>query len=100
MHLSGPLRGVASKGSTASGSLSSEEGGRMTMIAIARVDPQGVVHWSARLARVPTVRVDSTVERLTSFPEDQLVQTQSGSLLFSDMWMVLLSWRVAKLDPR
>ena len=52
---------------------------RMTVIAIVKVDPQGVVHWSTRFARVPVVRVDSTVERLTSFPEDQLVQTQSGS---------------------
>ena len=47
--------------------------GRMTVIAIARVDPQGVVHWSTRFARVPIVRVDSTIERLTGFPEDQLV---------------------------
>ena len=47
--------------------------GRMTVIAIARVDPQGVVRWTTRLACVPTVRVDSTIERLTSFPEDQLV---------------------------
>ena len=51
----------------------------MTVIAIVKVDPQEVVHWNTRLARVPTVRVDSTVERLTNFPEDQLVQTQSGS---------------------
>ena len=51
----------------------------MTVIAIARVDPQGVVHWSTRLACIPAVRVDSTVERLTGFPEDQLIQTQSGS---------------------
>ena len=51
----------------------------MTVIAIAGVDPQGVVHWSTRFARVPAVRVDSTVVQLTGFPEDQLVQTQSGS---------------------
>ena len=72
----------------------------MTLIAIARVDPQGVVHWNTRLARVPAVRVDNTVKRLIGFPEDQLVQTQSGSLLFGGMWMVLLSWCVAKLSPR
>ena len=51
----------------------------MTVIAIVRVDPQGVVHWSTRFARVPTVRVDSTAARLTGFPEDQLAQTRSGS---------------------
>ena len=51
----------------------------MIVIAIAKVDPQGVVHWGTRFARVPAVRVDSTVERLTSFLEDQLVQTQSSS---------------------
>ena len=51
----------------------------MIVIAIAGVDPQGLVHWSTRFARVPVVRVDSTVVRLTGFPEYQLVQTQSGS---------------------
>ena len=51
----------------------------MTVIAIAGVDPQGGVHWSTHFARVPAVRVDSTVVQLTGFPEDQLVQTQSGS---------------------
>ena len=53
--------------------------GRMTVIAIAGVDPQGVVHWSTRFARVPTVRVDSTTARLACFPEDQLARTRSGS---------------------
>ena len=53
--------------------------GQMTVIPIAGVDPQGVVHWSTRFARVPAVRVDSTVARLTSFPEDQLAKTRSGS---------------------
>ena len=51
----------------------------MTVISIARVDPQGVVHWSPRFARVPVVRVDSTVARLNGFPEDQLARTRSGS---------------------
>ena len=44
----------------------------MTVIAIARVDPQGVVHWSTRFAHVPTVRVNIIVVRLIGFPEDQL----------------------------
>ena len=51
----------------------------MTVIAIARVDPQGVVHCSTFFARVLVVRVDSTVARLTGFPEDQLAQTRLGS---------------------
>ena len=72
----------------------------MIMIAIAGVDPQGVIRRSTRFARAPTVRFDSTAARLIGFPGDQLVQTQSGSLLFSGMWMVLLSWRVASLGPR
>ena len=50
--------------------------------------------------RVPTVRVDSTAARLIGFPGDQLVQTRSGSLSFGGMWMVLLSWHEARLDPR
>ena len=61
----------------------------MTVIAIAGVDPQGVVHRSTCFARAPAVRVDSTAARLIGFPGDQLVQTQSDSLLFGDMWMVL-----------
>ena len=44
MHLFGPSRGVASKGSTASGSLFPKADRQMTEIAIAEVDPQGVVH--------------------------------------------------------
>ena len=51
----------------------------MTVIAIVGVDPQGMVHWSTPLVRVPAVRVDSTVARLTSFPVGRLAQTQSGS---------------------
>ena len=58
MHLSGPSRDVVSKGSTTNDSLSSEAG---RAIAIAGVDPQGVVRWSTRFDRAPTVRVDSTV---------------------------------------
>ena len=72
----------------------------MTVIAIAGVGPQGVVHRSSQFVRIPTVRVDSTVARLISSLRDQLVQTRSGSLSFSGMWMVLLSWHVAKLGPR
>ena len=53
--------------------------GRMTVISIARVDPQVVVHWSTRFARVPAARVDSTASRLIGFPEDQLARTRSGS---------------------
>ena len=53
--------------------------GRMIVISIARVDPQGVVHWSTRFARIPAMRVDSTAARLTGFPEDQLARTRSGS---------------------
>ena len=74
--------------------------GWMTVIAIAGVGPQWVVQRSIRFARAPAVRVDSTVTRLIGFPGDQLVQTQSGSLLFGGMWMVLLSWHVARLGPR
>ena len=44
MHMSGPSRGVVSKGSTASGSLSPRWIGQMTVIAIAEVGPQWVVH--------------------------------------------------------
>ena len=72
----------------------------MTVIAIAGVDPQGVVRRSTRFARAPVVRVDSTAAQLIGFPRDQLVQTRSGRLLFGGMWMVLLSWRVARLDPK
>ena len=72
----------------------------MTVIAIAGVGPQGVVHRSSQFARAPTVRADSTIVQLIGFPGDQLVQIQSGSLLFSGMWMVLLSWRAARLGSR
>ena len=51
----------------------------MTLIAIAGVDPQGLVHWGTRFTRVPAVRVDSTTVPLTGFPEDQLARTRSGS---------------------
>ena len=44
MHLSDPSRGVASKGSSASGSLSPRRIGQMIMISIAELGPQGVVH--------------------------------------------------------
>ena len=72
----------------------------MTVIAIVGAGPQGVVHLSSRFARVPAVRVDSTVARLIVFPGDQLIQTRSGSLLFGGMWIVLLSWHVARFGPR
>ena len=72
----------------------------MIVIAIAGVGPQGVVHRSSRFVRVPTVRVDSIAARLIGFLVDLLVQTRSGSLSFGCMWMVLLSWHVARLGPR
>ena len=72
----------------------------MTVIAIAGVGPQWVVWRSIRFARAPTVRIDSIAARLISFPGDQLAQTQSESLLFGGMWMVLLSWHVARLGLR
>ena len=72
----------------------------MAVIAIVAVGPQGVVPRSGGFVHVPVVRVDSTAERLIGFPGDQLAQTQSGSLSFGGMWMVLLSWHVAKLSPR
>ena len=53
--------------------------GRMTVIAIAGVDPQGMVHWSTRLVHALAVRVDSTAARLTSFLEGRLARTLSGS---------------------
>ena len=55
------------------------QAGRMTVIAIAGVDPQGMVHWSTPLVRVPTMRVDSIVARLAGFPEGLHARTQSGS---------------------
>ena len=72
----------------------------MTVIAIAGVGPQWVVQRRIRFSRALVVRVDSTAARLIGFLGDQLAQTQSGSLLFGGMWMVLLSWHVAKLGPR
>ena len=72
----------------------------MTVIVIAGVGPQWVVQRSICFARTPVVRVDSIAARLIGFPGDQLAQTRSGSLLFGGMWMVLLSWHVARLCPR
>ena len=71
----------------------------MTVIAIAKVDPQGVVHWSIPLVRVLALRADIIVVRLTDFLEGRLARMQSGSCLFGGMWMVSLSWRVARPDP-
>ena len=51
----------------------------MTVIAITEVDPQGMVHWSTPLVRVPALRANSIVVRLTGFPEGRLAQTQLGS---------------------
>ena len=73
---------------------------RMTVIVIVRADLRGVVRRGTYFARAPVVGVDNTVARLIRFRGDQLVQIQSGSLLFGDMWRVLLSWRVATLGPR
>ena len=72
----------------------------MIVIALVRAGPQGVVRRSSRFARVPAVRVDSTIARLIGFPRDQLIQTRSGSLLFGGIWIVLLSWHAARLGPR
>ena len=72
----------------------------MAVIAIATVGPQWVVPWRGGFVLVPVVRVDCTVARLISFPGDQLAKTRSGSLSFGGMWMVLLSWHVARLGPR
>ena len=80
MHLSGPLRGVVSKGSTASDSLSFKAGRADDLIAIAEVDHQGMVHWSSTsLVRVTALRADSITVRLTGFPEGRLAWTQLGS---------------------
>ena len=51
----------------------------MTVIAIAEVDPQGVVHRRIPLARIFALGADSIVVRLTNFPEGRLAGTQSGS---------------------
>ena len=74
--------------------------GRMTVIAIARAGPQGLLPRRCRLERASLVRVDSTAVRLTGFPRDQLAPTRSGSLSFGGMWKAPLSWHVARLDPR
>ena len=100
MHMSGPSRGGFLGDQRPAALYPPRRAGRMTVIAIAGVGPQGVVHRSSRFARAPAVRVDSTAARLIGFPGDQLVQTQSGSILFNGMWMVLLSWHAAKLGPR
>ena len=63
----------------------------MTVIAITGVGSQWVVQRSVRFVRAPVVKVDSIVARLIGFPGDQLVRTQSGSLLSGVMLMVLLS---------
>ena len=72
----------------------------MTVISIEGAGPQGVVPRRGRFARAPLVRVDSTAARLIGFPRDQPVQIRSSSLSFGGMWMVLLSWHVARLGPR
>ena len=59
--------------------------GRVTVIAITGVGPQGVVPWRGRFVCAIAVRVDSIVMRLIGFPGDELVQTRSGSLSFSGM---------------
>ena len=51
----------------------------MTVIAIAGVDPQGMVHRSSRFAHTPVVRVDSTTAQLIGFLGDPLVQTRFGA---------------------
>ena len=99
MHLSDPSRDVVSKGSTTSGSLSSEAGRTHDCDCYCGgwSSMGGLAEHSLR-SRV--VRVDSTTARVIGFPGDQLAQTQSGSLLFGGMWMVPLSWNVVRLGPR
>ena len=72
MYLSDPSRGVVSKGSIASGSLSPRRIGQMSVIVIDEVDPQGVVHWSIPLVCVLALRADSIVVRLSDFLEVDL----------------------------
>ena len=74
--------------------------GRLTVIAIARVGSQGVVLRSSQFARVLIKRSDNTVLWLIDFLGGQLVQPQSGNLLFSDMWKALLSLHAVKLGPK
>ena len=73
---------------------------RMSVIAIAAISPHGVVPRRGRFVCAPVVRADSTAARLIDFPGDQLAQIRSGSLSFGGMWMVSLSWHVARLGPR
>ena len=61
--------------------------GRMTVIAITRVDPRGMLPRRRRLEHAPVMRVGSLAEQLTSSPGDQLAPTRSGSLSFGGMCM-------------
>ena len=72
----------------------------MTVIAIVGAGAQRVVPRRGRFVCAPAVRVDSIVVQLIGFPRDQLVQTWSSSLSFRGMWIVLLSWHVARFGPR
>ena len=53
--------------------------GPMAVIAIAKVDPQRMVHWTIPLVRVFALRTDNIVVRLTDFPKGRLARTQLGS---------------------
>ena len=98
MHMSDPSRDKVSKGSTASGSLSSEASRTDDCNCYCEVGPQGVLPRRCRLECAPVVRVDSTATQLTGFLGDQLASIQSGSLSFGGMWMAPLSWHVARLS--
>ena len=76
------------------------QAGQMSVIVIAMISPHGVVPRRYRFVRAPVVRADNTTARLIDFPGDQLAQIRSGSLSFGGMWMVSLSWHVARLGPR
>ena len=72
----------------------------MTVIVIEGACSQEVLPQRFWFERAPIVRVDSTGARLTGFPGDQLVPTRSGNLSFCSIWMVPLSWHVARFGLR
>ena len=79
MHLSCLSRGMASKGSTVSGSLSSKVGWADDCDCYCRgwASEDGSLEHS--LVRTPLPRVDSIVMRLTGSPGDRPARMQSGS---------------------
>ena len=61
MHLSGPLRACFPRDQLLVARCPPRQVGRMTVIAISEVDPQGMVHWSTPIVCVPALRADSIV---------------------------------------